>query len=310
MLYKWNIVGHQKQLEQLERELKEKNLSHAYLFSGTKQGGKFTIAKILAKILQCRNNFCRSCRDCDLIKAGTHPDTIIMRDNGETIKIDEVRELIRKTNLTHTGKYRIVIIENIERMPVEAQNSFLKTLEEPPEGTVFILTSSQIDQVLLTIQSRVRHYHFSTIDDAILTKHLNEKFGFKPETDEIVNISQGRPGLAIKMMEDSEAYHYQKRLYHQIEGFLRKNDLSNKFQFIEDIEKNAAEVEFFLDAFTRYLRKLILDYMHLPNHPLKSRFTLKDIVKLFDHLEKTRYFIMRNINKKLALENLLIQTEK
>ncbi len=310
MLYKWKIVGHKKQLIQLEKELKEDNLSHAYLFSGPKQSGKYTIAKVFAKILQCPNNFCRSCKDCEMLKNETHPDTIIMRDNGNTIKIDEVRELIRTTHLTHQGKYRLVIIENIERMPIEAQNSFLKTLEEPPGRTIFIMTTSQIDSVLLTIQSRVRHYNFSTVDDAVLTEYIENKFGKRSDTEEIVNIAQGRPGLAIGFIENPETFDYQKKLYNKIENFLKKNDLSQKFMFVEGIEKSAQEVELFLDAFTRYLRKLILEYVYNPNHPLKKRFSLYNITNLFDVLEKTRYFIKRNINKKLALENLLIQTEK
>jgi len=310
MLYKWNIVGHKQQLLQLEREIQDGNLAHAYLFSGPKQGGKFTIAKNLAQILQCPNNFCKACRDCDMIKKEIHPDTIIIRDKGDSIKIDEVRELIRTTNLTHQSKYRVVLIENIERMPIEAQNSFLKTLEEPTDGTIFIMTTSQIDSVLLTIQSRVRHYNFSTIDDKVLTEFLVGKFGERPETEEVVNIAQGRPGLAISLMENPQNLNNQKNLYHRIENFLKKNDLAQKFLFIDEIEKNEEEIELFLDAFARYLRKLLFEYTHIPEHPLKSRFSLRDIVNMFDVLEKTRYFIKRNINKKLALENLLIQTEK
>ena len=310
MLYKWNIVGHQQQLLRLEKEIKGQNLAHAYLFSGPVQDGKFSIAKTFANILQCPNDFCKTCKDCQLIKAGTHPDTIIMEDNGESIKIDEVRELIRKTNLTNQGQYRIVVIENIERMPVEAQNSFLKTLEEPPGKTIFVLTTSKINQVLLTIQSRARHYHFSTVDDNLLKEYLKENFGERPEIEEVVNIAQGRPGLAITLIKDSEALNHQKSLYNQIETFLKKNDLAQKFLFIEAMEKDPSEVELFLDAFMRYLRKLIFEYMQNPSHPLSNRFTLKDIVNLFEVLEKTRYFIGRNVNKKLALENLLIQTEK
>lgn len=310
MLYKWNIVGHQQQLLRLEKEIKEQNLAHAYLFSGPMQDGKFSIAKTFANILQCPNDFCKTCKDCKLIKAGAHPDTIIMEDNGESIKIDEVRELIRKTNLTNQGQYRIVVIENVERMPVEAQNSFLKTLEEPPGKTIFVLTTSKINQVLLTIQSRARHYHFSTVDDNLLKEYLKENFGERPEIEEVVNMAQGRPGLAITLIKDPEALNHQKSLYNRIETFLKKNDLAQKFLFIETIEKNPQEVELFLDAFMRYLRKLIFEYMQNPSHTLSNRFTLKDIMNLFEVLEKTRYFIGRNVNKKLALENLLIQTEK
>lgn len=310
MIYKWNIVGHELQLLRLEKEIKEKNLSHAYLFSGPEQDGKFSIAKTFAAILQCPNDFCKTCKICQAIQKGLHPDTIFIEDNGDTIKIDDIRELIRKTNLTSQGGHRVVAIENIERMPVEAQNSFLKTLEEPPGDTIFILTTSHIDQVLLTIQSRVRHYPFSTIADTILKGYLEKTFGARPEMDEAISMAQGRPGLAITMMKDPEAFSQQKNLYNQIETFLKKNDLSQKFMFVEEVEKDAKQIEIFLDAFSRYLRKLLFEYVQGSVHGLKKRFTLKELVNLFEVLEKTRYFIGCNVNKKLALENLLVQTEK
>ena len=310
MLYKWDIIGHQIQLKQLEHEISDNNITHAYLFSGPKQTGKFSIAKIFTNILLCKKNFCHICEDCKLLKNGAHPDAITLDDNGESIKIDTIRELIRKTNLTIQGKYRIILIENIERMPIEAQNSFLKTLEEPPGETIFILTTSHINQVLPTILSRVRQYFFFTVEDNILEKYLKQNFDNQNTIKEAVNMAQGRPGLAITLMEDQAFLGSQRELYTQIDSFLKKNDLVRKFIFIEMIEKNPEQIELFFDAFTRYLRKLIFEYTTDNNHPLKSRFTLQEIVNLFEYLEKTRYLIQRNINKKLALENLLLQTEK
>lgn len=309
MHYKWDIVGHKKQLLKLEAELKGGNLSHAYLFSGPKQSGKFSIVKTLAAILQCPNQSCGSCKDCHLIQKGNHPDVVIFEDAGESIKIDTVRDLIRKTNLTSQGKHRLVLIENMERMPIEAQNSFLKTLEEPPGKTIFLMTTSQIHKVLLTIQSRVRHLSFSTIGDTELTQFLETKYGGRPELSEVVTLAQGRPGLAISMMKEVSLLDEQKQIYRQIEAFLKKNDLAAKFSYVESIEKDASKVEVFLDCFSRYLRTLLYDSLHQKN-PLRGRFPLKELVNLFDVLEKTRYFIGRNVNKKLALENLLIQTEK
>ncbi len=310
MLYQWDIVGHTQQLLGLEKDFKEKNLSHAYLFSGPRQGGKSRTAKIFANIIQCPNHYCKTCRTCEQIRSKSHSDTIFMEDNGEAVKIDDIRELIRKTNLTSQGARRVIVIENIERMPAEAQNSFLKTLEEPPGKTIFLLTTSHLDQVLLTIQSRTRHIHFSTVDDSVLKKYLKENFGERAELDEIVNIAQGRPGLAINLIKDQEVFLAQKKLYNQIETFLKKNDLSQKFLFIDSIEKDKAEVGQFLDAFTRYLRKLLFDYIQSSSPSFSGRFSLRDIVNLFESLEKTRYFIDRNVNRKLALENLLVQTER
>jgi len=310
MDFSWDIVGHQAQIQNLEKEIRDGNIAHAYLFSGPKQCGKFRVARQFAQILQCPNNFCRSCKDCQMIAAGTHPDTVFMKDeNGDSIKIEEMRELIRKTHLTHSGRYRIVAIENIERMPHEAQNSFLKTLEEPPQGTIFLLTTNHIDQVLLTIQSRVRQISFSTVDDTALKGYLIREFGEKPEMDEAVNMAQGRPGLAITLIQNPVAFDRHRGLYRQIDTFLRRNDIPQKFQFIEEIEKDEHEVELFLDSFARYLRKLVFEYMRTKSHPLSSRFTLRDLTNLFEFLEKTRYLIDRNVNKKLALENLMLLTE-
>lgn len=310
MNYQWDIVGHQRQIEALERDIREGNVAHAYLFSGPPQCGKFRVARAFAGILQCPNNYCRVCKDCRLIEAGTHPDTIILRDNGESLKIEQTRELIRTTHLTHQGRYRIVAIENIERMPHEAQNSFLKTLEEPPQGTIFLLTTNHIDQVLITIQSRVRPLTFSTVDEARLRDYLVARFGEKPELDEAVSMAQGRPGLAINLIGDPVAFDHHRSFYNRIDHFLRRNDIAGKFQFVEELDKDDGESELFLDSFGRYLRKLVFDYLKSPSHPLASRFSLKDLSNLFEFLEKTRYFVDRNVNRKLALENLMLMTER
>jgi len=310
MKYDWNIIGHQKQIEQLEQEIQLDSISHAYLFSGPKNTGKFRIARTFATILQCQNNFCKTCKDCHLIQKKVHPDVILMPDDGESIKIDQVRELIRKTSLTTQSKYRIIVIENIERMPIEAQNSFLKTLEEPISKTIFLLTTTQINKVLPTILSRVRQYSFPNISDDILRKYLKEEYDNNPNIEEIVNISQGRPGLAINLSKNIEALIEQRNIYNQIENFLSKNNLSQKISFVENLCEDDNLFNLFFDAFYRYLRKLIFDYMENIDNPIKKRFNLEEITNLFESLEKTRYLIQRNVNKKLALENFFLMTEK
>ena len=310
MLYKWDIIGHSKQLEQLEKEVVEDNISHAYLFSGPKDIGKFRVVKVFANILQCSNNFCRACTDCKLIQKGNHPDVVTIQDNDESIKIDDVRDLIHKTNLTSFGKRRIILIKNVERMPIEAQNSFLKTLEEPPGDTIFLMTATRTNQVLPTIKSRVRRYYLSGVNDAELRKALTDKFGEHQNMDEILQMAQGRPGLAINLISSSTELSQQRNLYNQIEFFLKKNDLAQKFMFIEELDKEPEKLEVFFDAFSRYMRKLVYDYMMNDNHPMKSRYSLNDITDMFESFEKTRYLIDRNINKKLALENFFLKTER
>jgi len=308
--YPWDIIGHDRQLLALEKEIAADQLSHAYLFHGPKDTGKFTVASILAKILLCPNNLCHQCENCQLVKAGSHPDLILIPDNGDSIKIDDVRALIRKTNLTSQGGKRIVLIEGLERMPIEAQNSFLKTLEEPPGKTIFIMTVTQTKKILPTILSRVRQQGFSLVDDETMRKELAFRFKDHSDFEEVLQMAQGRPGLAISLLSEPSALSAYKGVYNQIDQMLKDNDLTGKFAYVEDLEGDSEQLELFFDVFCQILRKSAHDFLVAGESQLSPRFDLPGVTHLFEQLTKTRYLIDRNANKKLALENFLLSTEK
>jgi DNA polymerase-3 subunit delta' len=309
MRFNWNIIGHEQQLRKMESEIQTGNLAHANLLAGPYDVGKFRIARAFAGILLCDNGHCGSCRICQNVWEGCHPDLIEIRDNGESIKIDYVRELIGKTNLTSQGAKRIVLIENVERMPVEAQNSFLKTLEEPTKDTFFIMTTSRVGHLLSTIISRVRRYDFFPVDSNYLLQALSERFPGHVDLDEIVQVAQGRPGLAIQLLNSPGLLNDYKKLYSQIDYFIRNNDVVAKFVYVDSIYAETSQIQLFFDTFFRYLRKVIHDYNSDSNVSLAHRFSLAQIVHLFEYLVKTRYLVERNANKKLALENFMLQTE-
>lgn len=309
MTYSWDIIGHEQQLAQLEREIETGKTTHAYLFYGPKDTGKFTIAKHFANILLCPR-YCHQCRDCQLISSGSHPDLIQMLDGGETIKIDDVRALIRKTNLTSQGKRRIVLIENIERMPTEAQNSFLKTLEEPAGDTVFIMTSTQVKKITPTIRSRCRQYSFSLLPETVLGQAMRERFKGHSDLEEVLQMAQGRPGLAIKLLSEPSLLASYRDFYHQIDHFLKQNDLNAKFACVEELDKAERDLDLFFDSFCFVLRKSAYDFLTKKSPSLAGRYELKEIGSLFEQLLKTRYLVDRNANKKLALENFFLLTEK
>ena len=310
MIYPWGIIGHDKQLEQLEKEISGNQLTHAYLFYGPMDTGKFTTARIFAEILLCPNNLCHECRDCQLVKSGSHPDLIRMTDDGQTIKIDDVRALIHKTNLTSQGKRRIVLIENLERMPIEAQNSFLKTLEEPPGDTVFLMTSTQVKKIVPTILSRVRQMGFSLVADDVMERELKQRFKDHPDLPEVLEMAQGRMGLATTLLSQPLKLASYKAVFNQVDVFLRNNDLVGKFAYAEVLEADSEKLELFFDSFCFTLRKAVYDYAGGKPHPLRTRYTLKGLSDLFEYLLKTRYLIDRNANKKLSLENFFLQTER
>ena len=309
MIYSWGIIGHDRQLKQLEKELLEDKLVHAYLFTGPADTGKFTVAEQFAAILLCPNKLCGQCQSCKLMRTGAHPDLIVMRDEGGAVGIDDVRALIQKTNLTSQGRLRVVLIENLERMPVEAQNSFLKTLEEPPGRTVFLLTSTQTKKIVPTILSRVRQERFMLVSDGVMRAALIERFQDHADLDDVMELAQGRPGLAFSLLKDPSLLAKHRSIFNQIDQFLKYNDLPAKFTFAEEIEGDSEKLELFLNSFCLVLRRYAYDFVKGKSITFSDRFNLKELVDLFENLMKTRYLIERNANKKLSLENFLLKTE-
>ena len=310
MLYAWNLIGHKKQLLSLENDLKQGVFSHAYFFHGPAQIGKFTAAFLMAKIILCSHQFCHRCQDCKSLELGIHPDFILMKDEGGTIKIDEIRDLISKIHLTPQGKRRVVLIQNLDRMPTEAQNAFLKTLEEPPENTMFILTSSEPKKVLPTIVSRVRSLEFSIIGDDELKGALKSRFPEIANLDEVIQMAQGRAGLAVELLEHPVKMSEYREFFYRLEGFLKNNNLISKFAFVDDIEKNPEKMELFFEVMAALLRKMVENKGTHDERGSPIPYDVTKIHELFEKLMETRYLISRNVNKKLALENFFLETER
>lgn len=286
MLYPWDIIGHDRQLMALEQEIATDKLPHAYLFHGPRDTGKFSVALTLTKILLCKNNLCHQCVDCQMVKAGTHPDLIQMRDEGESIGIDEVRALVRKTNLTSQGDRRIVLIESLERMPTEAQNSFLKTLEEPAGNTLFLMTSTHIKRILPTILSRVRQLSFSLVDDDVIRQKLLPRFKESGDLEEVLQMAQGKPGLAIRLLSEPSTLLAYKEVYNRVEQILKGNDLVGKFSYTESLEEDKGQLDLFFEMFFQILRKSAYEFVVRGDSQISARYDLPGIVHLFEKCSK------------------------
>lgn len=297
----WGIIGHQFQLEAIQSQIAEGTLSHNYLFSGPQQIGKYTIAKKMAA-RALSDQASQFSENYDRLNKGLLTDVTLMDDLGDSLKINEIRDLVRQTNLTHSSRYRFVIIKNIDRMMVEAQNAFLKTLEEHEENTIFIMTTSNISKVLPTILSRVRHYRFSTVNPAEIKVQLSKDYTHQL-TDEMLSQSHGKPGLLIDWLQNPDLYIKWQTYYQKIERFFKKESTLDKFLFVDELLKDDKDTFLFLNVFTYFVSELA-------HQKIDKVTNSKKVVNLFDVLQKTRYFMGRNVNKKLALENLLLQTEK
>lgn len=298
MKYNWSIIGHEKQLEQLELDISSGNLAHAYLLAGPNSVGKHTVAKKLAGILQCENDFCHKCKTCLQVQQGCHIDTSELNDNKESIKIEDVRKIIERASMTGQSLYKIFLIQSIERMTKEAANSFLKVLEEPPPKTVFILTTNNLGEILSTVVSRVRIIKFNNVSASYLVKKLSELY---PDCDEetikrVSLFSLGKTGEALHLIENQDSLANYLKVYNDIQNFLQYKSCVDRFAYIEDLVADPSKIEVFLNIMTHILRSKALE------GDKNTEKYLNTLLKI----EEAGMLLKKNINLRLVLENLML----
>lgn len=323
--YKWGVVGHDNRLRELEKDIAEHNLAQAYLFAGPDNVGKFSVAKKLAHILQCENNYCHICHVCREIARGYHGDTIEIADDGDSIKIETVREVLHRLHMSKQAPYKILLVQNIERMTAESGNAMLKTLEDPPENVIFLLTASNTREVLPTILSRVRTYHFKRVAEQKMLELLQTLYPLV-EPDQLktmCSFALGKPGMAITFMESQVVYDAYKKMYNDVVTFVKTPDCVSQFVYIGELVKASREeqsnqmVQDFLEILLAVLRKKMVELAQAcqgmrqsgsaGEAGLKAEAGLKKIIGLIREAQKAHDLLKRNVNKKLLLENLMLQ---
>ncbi len=300
MKYNWSIIGHEKQLEQIESDIESGNLAHTYLLSGSNSVGKYTVAKKIAGILQCKDNFCHKCNTCYQVQKGSHIDTIELRGNKESIKIMDIRKLIERLNMTRQSEYKVLLIQSIERMTKEAANSFLKLLEEPPERTVIILTTNRVGDILPTIISRVRTIKFGIVSYGYLNKKLHELYPDRDEKviNEICLFSLGKTGKAVHLMENPDSLANYMKVYRDVQSFLDHRNVADRFSYVENLIAEEKQIEVFFDILTHVLRTKMLS----ESSPEKRKKEINSLLKIGE----AGMLLKKNVNQRLVLENLML----
>ena len=209
------VAGQQHIVQTIKNALATGKIAHAYLFAGPRGTGKTTMAKLLAKALNCEHGIgcqCNECKNCVAINEGTHPDVLEI-DAASNNSVDEVRDLIDKVKYgTILGRYKVYIIDEVHMMTPSAFNALLKTLEEPPEHVIFILATTEPHKILPTILSRCQRYDFSKVSDEDIKERIQvvlekENITYNEEAvNLIISLADGGMRDALSILDQVLAY--------------------------------------------------------------------------------------------------------
>ncbi len=324
------VIGHQKQWQLLKKTAELERIPHAILFAGERHLGKKTIALEFAKLINCSsNNFlkkpCQTCKNCQDIEKRIHPDLILIGPQSQKgeIQISQIRDLILKFSLhPHSFYYKIAIISEAHLMNADAQNCFLKILEEPKGKSILILTTEYPEMLLPTIISRTQKIKFFGVPKKEIEKYLVSQ-KISGESVKYLNyFSGGKPGAVINFLSDPSVFASQKKIISDLSKIFQSG-LSFKFQYAknllkEDDNEKKEDLFLILNIWQSFLRNALLNKIGAGSignevsngarEEIFEKISLEKIKNIIKSIQLTIFLISRtNINQKLALELLLME---
>lgn len=290
-----DIIGNAKVKEILSSAIKTNNILHSYLFVGTEGIGKSIFAKEFAKMILCINkdkeecnNTCESCIKFD---NNNNPDFKIIKPDGNNIKIEQIRQMNSKiVEKPIIAQKKVYIINDCEKMTKEAQNSLLKTLEEPPKYVVIILICSKENYLLNTIKSRCTKVVFNNLSNDELNKYLMEN-NYETLENNLINLAQGSIKNAIEVISNKE-------LYNNLEDLINNIKKLNKIEFIKNNEFLYKEKEK-INEILEYINVLMYNQM---KNSIENRLNYINCINI---VEDTKKRLKANSNYDMCIDNLL-----
>jgi len=264
-----SIVGQEEAITQLREAIRNKELSHAYLFFGSGGTGKQLAAKAFAAAVNCPDQGCAKCLNCHKILNGLHPDVVFFEPEGNFFTIEQVRELQHEVGLKpFETQTKVYVLDEVDKMTREAANSLLKTLEEPPPHTIFILLTSNPDGLLSTVISRCQTVRFKPISKTTLANHLVEQCRLEEEDAELfARLSGGLLSKAIELATSDSKHDWRKSILTIIEGM----SLSDSLDLADAAEGIVTEVKKSLDKLKKEQKKEIEGAQEIALNPAHTK---------------------------------------
>jgi DNA polymerase-3 subunit delta' len=319
-----DVLGHSRPIELLQRAIKNDKVGHSYLFLGNEGIGRRFMALQFAKAINClqggpdKADSCDRCISCKKIDQNLHPDVLILEPEGQTLKVEQVREMHRDLAYRpYEGKRRVCILVAADRMAPNMSNTLLKTLEEPPLHTVIILLANNSKLMLPTILSRCHPIRFNPLPVQMVSKWLMERKGLsKEEAHLLASLSEGSLGRALEIREEIQDVPKEELL----KGLVGPKSLSlqRMENWTDSLPTHRENLLLILEVAKTLLRDLIMvkilkDGSRLIHSDLleemdrmAKNWDLPSLLKRMDILHQTTLAIRSNANTTLALEAMML----
>ncbi len=323
---KRSFIGHGDEFRVLFSQLENRTAVHAYLLTGEKGTGKRTLAKLMGAALLCsseKERPCGNCRNCILAEKGEHPDMILIEKGNpiapgikkerSSIPIEDIREMIRLCGTRSTdGNMHVVLIFSADRMTAQAQNCLLKTLEEPPPDTCFILVSDHAESLLKTVISRCRILRLKAWEDEYILSVLKQKGVPEQRAQEAVSIANGSIGKAMETASDENYWALRSDIFKCFFESTSRSDVLKFSNQWKDRKQDFEEILSILESYVGMLsdsryggKKVNLSFFPASWKRFSENAGKDRFVALTETLEDARRELQYSVNFQAVLERII-----
>lgn len=323
-----DILGHDRIKEHLQRVAGTGKVSHAYILNGETGMGRKSLARAFALVLLCETGggeACMECHSCRQVLSNNHPDLIyVTHKKSSGIGVDDVREQINDTIriMPYSGRYKIYIVDEAEKMTVQAQNALLKTIEEPPSYAVLMLLTTSQEAFLPTILSRCVQLKLKPLKDSLVHEYLTDTMKVQePEAEMYTAFARGNLGKAISIASSEEFQKMVQEVLNLLKN-VRSMDISELLDQIRQMKEEKMDMGECLDFIQMWYRDILL-YKTIQDRELlifkeeetsireiSSRCTYDGLERIVNSVSETRKRLDSNVNMELAMELLLLSMQE
>ena len=319
-----DILGHEQIKDHFRNAVQTGKVSHAYILSGEAGMGTKSLANAFALNLLCEKGLpdpCMQCHACKQVLAGSHPDLIyVTHEKPASIGVDDIREQINDTILVrpYSSYYKIYIVDEAEKMTVQAQNALLKTIEEPPSYAVILLLTTNPDAFLPTILSRCVQLKLKPLKDVVVKEYLIQSLGVEESQAEIyAAFARGNLGKAIHLAESEDFKRMYDEILHMLKH-LKEADISELLDYIHKLREENLDIYSCLDFMQMWYRDVLM-YKTTKDinllifkdefSTIKSMSTVsgyEGLERILEAIDKARIRLDANVNTELVMELMLL----